>query len=115
MRDELQAVLLAAQQVPADQLPQLLGELEEVRCTAIARLSAPAPTQPEDYLLDVEAAAHRLGVSKDYLYRHHAELPFARRMGKALRFSSAGIQDYLGAGWMPSTRRRYRLGMPVTY
>jgi len=113
MRAELQNVLKAVTELPPEQLPRLLGELEEIRCTAIARLSAPAPAQLEDQLLDVEAAAQRLGVSRDYLYRHHAELPFTRRMGKALRFSSAGIQDYLGAGGMPSTRRRYRpQGMP---
>ncbi len=115
MRNELQTVLMVARELPTGELPRLLGELEEIRCTAMARLTAPASAQPEDQLLDVEAAAQRLGVSKDYLYRHHAELPFTRRMGKALRFSSAGIQGYLGAGGMPSTRRPYRLGNATTY
>jgi hypothetical protein len=95
MRAELQNALKTATELPPEQLPRLLGELEEIRCTALARLSAPAPAQAQDQLLDVEAAAHRLGVSRDYLYRHHAELPFTRRMGKALRFSVCGIEKYL--------------------
>jgi excisionase family DNA binding protein len=95
MRNELQTVLIAVRELPVDELPRLLGELEEIRCTAIARLSAPAPVPLEDQLLDVEVAAQRLGVSKDYLYRHHAELPFTRRMGKALRFSISGMEKWL--------------------
>jgi excisionase family DNA binding protein len=95
MRTELQNVLKAVTELPPEQLPRLLGELEEIRCTALARLSAPAPAQTQEQLLDVEAAAQRLGVSRDYLYRHHAELPFTRRMGKALRFSTTGMEKWL--------------------
>ena len=94
MRAELQSVLKAVTELPPEQLPRLLGELEEIRCTALARLGAPAPAQAQDQLIDVEAAAQRLGVSVDYLYRHHAELPFTRRMGKALRFSALGIEKW---------------------
>ncbi len=95
MRAELQSVLKAVTELPTEQIPRLLGELEEIRCTALARLSAPAPARTQEQLLDVEAAAQRLGVSRDYLYRHHAELPFTRRMGKALRFSVVGIEKWL--------------------
>ena len=96
MRAELQYVLTAAKELPAEELPRLLGELEEIRCTAMARLSAPASTTSKsDELLDVAEAAHRLGISKDYLYRHHARLPFTRRMGRGLRFSALGIEKYI--------------------
>jgi predicted DNA-binding transcriptional regulator AlpA len=95
MRAELQNVLKAATELPSEQLPRLLGELEEIRCTAIARLSASTPVQTQEQLLDVEAASQRLGVSRDYLYRHHAELPFTHRMGKALRFSASGMEKWL--------------------
>lgn len=96
MRAELQHVLTAAKELPAEDLPRLLGELEEIRCTAIARLTAPATTAPQsDELLDVDEAARRLGTSKDYLYRHHARLPFTRRMGRNLRFSALGIEKYI--------------------
>lgn len=95
MRAELQAVLSAARQLPPEELPKLLGELEEIRCTAMARLIAPVPSQPPDELLDVEAAARRLGMSKDYLYRHADSFPFTRRMGRSLRFSARGIDAYI--------------------
>lgn len=94
MRPELQTALNAARQIPREELPRLLGELEEIRFTAIARL-APVPSfAPPDELLDVDQAAHRLGVSTDYLYRHHGKFPFTRRLGRNLRFSSRGIDSY---------------------
>ena len=97
MRDELQSALNAARQLPREELPRLLGELEEIRYTAIARL-APAPSVPQpDQLLDVDEAADRLGISKDYLYRNHSKFPFTRRMGRSLRFSTCGIEEYTKA------------------
>jgi excisionase family DNA binding protein len=48
-----------------------------------------------DELLSVEAAAEWLGVSADYLYRHNGQLPFSRRMGRKLLFSSAGIDAFI--------------------
>jgi|SRR5271157_1773680 len=96
MRTELNTALVAAKELPADELPRLLGDLEEIRATAIARLSSPAvPPQEDELLLDVDAAAHKLGMSKDYLYRNHNRLPFVRRMGKRLLFSSRGIEKYI--------------------
>ena len=97
MRQELETALTAARELPQPELPRLLGELEEIRATALARLTAPAPLQVLDQLLDIAEAAARLGVSKDYLYRNHSRLPFVRRMGTALRFSAAGLSDYIGA------------------
>jgi hypothetical protein len=95
MRDELQIVLGVARELPVNDLPRLLGDLEEIRCTAMARLTAPAASQRPDELLPVEQAAERLGVSVDYLYRNHSSLPFSRRMGRNLRFSSLGIDEYI--------------------
>ena len=92
----MQPVLIAAQIMPREELPRLLGDLEEVRATAMARLACPVRTQyPPDELLDIEEAARRLGVSVGYLYRHHRRLPFTRRMGRRLLFSANGIQAYL--------------------
>jgi excisionase family DNA binding protein len=51
-----------------------------------------------DSLLTVEQAAERLGVTKDYLYRAAKTLDFAVRLGPGqLRFSSAGIDQYIQA------------------
>jgi hypothetical protein len=95
MRNELQLVLLAAKELPVAELPALLGQIEEIRVTALARLTAPGPAPQSDELLDVDEAARKLGMSKDYLYRNHAALPFTRRMGKRLLFSSVGIEKYI--------------------
>ena len=95
MRSELQAALhLAETSSPAD-IPAFLGELEHIRVTALARLSALATSGVPDELLDVRATAKRLGVSKDYLYRHQEKFPFTRRIGRKLLFSSSGLEKFL--------------------
>lgn len=96
MRGELEQALTAARVLPAEELPSLLGDLEQIRVTALARLTAPAP-QPQvpDSLVDVAEAAEQLGMSRSYLYRHADRFSFTRREGRSLRFSSVGIQQYL--------------------
>ena len=92
----LQLVLNAARELPAEELPGLIGQLEAAKATAWARLTAPTPTHPErDELLSVPEAARRLGVSEDYLYRHSGEYPFTRRQGRKLLFSALGIDKYI--------------------
>lgn len=55
-----------------------------------------AVSAPGDVLLSVERAAARLGVSRHWLYRNAATLPFTRRLSsRALRFSSQGIDRWL--------------------
>ena len=114
MRDELQFVLRVARALPTDELPRFLGEIEEVRCTAMARLAAPAPVQSSgsDELLDTEEASRRLGVSKDYLYRHHREFAFTRRVGRKLLFSMLGIERHIGQQDSLTARRRSRMLSP---
>jgi excisionase family DNA binding protein len=94
MRPELQSALTVAQQLDCSELPRLLGELEEIKCTALARLTSPTPALPADELLTIEQAAERLSLSKQYLYQH-PELPFVRHMGRSLRFSANGISEYI--------------------
>jgi predicted DNA-binding transcriptional regulator AlpA len=93
MNDQLQIVLQAARTLPPAELPRLLGDLEEVRTTALARLSVPAPVPQADELLSVAQASVKLGCSKDFLYR--GKFPFARRLGRKLMFSRVGIEEYL--------------------
>jgi hypothetical protein len=94
MNTQLEPVLQAARTLPPAELPRLLGDLEEVRAVAYARLStAPAPVQQADELLTVAQAAIKLNCSKDYLYK--ARFPFSRRLGRKLLFSRNGIEDYL--------------------
>src|SRR5713226_10407419 len=87
----------AALDLPAAELPNLIGELEAIKATAWARLTAPTPAPLEhDELLDVEAAAGRLGISRDYLYRHSKEYAFTRHQGRKLLFSALGIDKHIG-------------------
>jgi hypothetical protein len=94
MNAQLEPVLLAARTLPPAELPRLLGDLEEVKATALARLSAPAPAAAApDTLLTVAEASTALHCSKDYLYK--TSLPFKRKLGRKLLFSRAGIAEYL--------------------
>jgi predicted DNA-binding transcriptional regulator AlpA len=96
MRAELEPILESARQLSPAELPRLLGDLEEIRTTALARLSAPAPhAQAPDALLDVDEAAGRLGMSRSYLYRNASRFAFVRRVGRSLRFSANGIENFL--------------------
>jgi predicted DNA-binding transcriptional regulator AlpA len=51
--------------------------------------------QRPDRLLNVSQATEKLCVKRDWLYRHHSDLPFRVRHGKLLRFSELGIEDYI--------------------
>ena len=95
MRKELETALIAAKTLSSEELPRLLGDLEEVRVTALARLNSPAPPPAHDILVDVDKAAERLGVSRDYVYRNHHRFPFTRREGRSLLFSAQGIEKYI--------------------
>jgi excisionase family DNA binding protein len=95
MRDALEAVLNLARSLPREELPRLLGDLAEISATASARLSSAVVESRPDELLDVEETARRMGVSKDYLYRHQRKFPFARRIGRKLLFSSSGLDKFI--------------------
>jgi predicted DNA-binding transcriptional regulator AlpA len=51
--------------------------------------------QRHDRLLTATQTAERLGVTLDWIYRHHPELPFRVRHGRSLRFSELGIEEYI--------------------
>jgi excisionase family DNA binding protein len=95
MRPQLTEALSLAKSLPAEELPRFLGELEEIRSTALVRLTMAQAEPRPDENVTVEVAAKRLGVSKSYLYHHHKKFRFARREGGRLLFSSAGLDSYL--------------------
>ncbi len=97
---DLNHLLAALDELPVDQLPELIGALETAKARAWVRLTAPAPGSPSaaehDETVDVDDAARLLGMSPGWLYRNARRLPFTRRVGpRALRFSVAGIRRYL--------------------
>ena len=95
MTDKRELLLAQARTVALEDLPRLLGDIEEARAVALSRLMSPPPKCGKDELIDVAEAAARMGVSRDYLYRNHKRLPFARRVGRKLLFSAVGLDVYL--------------------
>lgn len=81
-------------------VPALLTTLGGMALLAAARLTSDQhktrPAKPEpDQLLTVDQVAERLKVSKHCVYRKAKRLPFTRRVGRALRFSSAGLTQWM--------------------
>ncbi len=95
----------AIMQAPLHEVPRHLGELERLKASLWARMMSPlaahdglsGTTRPTggDQLLTVEEAAEKLGVSRDWLYRHSKKLAFTVRLGRHLRFSARGIERYI--------------------
>ena len=82
-----------------ENLPALLASLSAMLAVVASRmLSSPSgpesPARECDENLSAQEAARRLGVSKDYLYRHARRLPFARRIGRRLLFSAKGLERW---------------------
>ena len=108
-RDRLRPILSEVDALSPDELPVALGVLAEAQARILGRLSGPSnvlaanggsPARPpeSDRLLTVQEAAKRLGVEVRWLYRHHRDFAFTRKLGRrTLRFSDAGLTRYLAA------------------
>ena len=60
--------------------------------------SAPSPVhviETQDRLVNVTEAARVLNMSKDWVYEHWQEWPFARKQGNRIRFSTHGLRKYV--------------------
>ncbi|PYQ05208.1 MAG: hypothetical protein DMF82_09025 [Acidobacteria bacterium] len=93
-REDLERLIA---QAPHEDLPRLAGDFEAARAATWGRILAPRPASAEtipDQNLPVDEAAGRLGVSKDYLYRHADRLPFTVRIGRKLLFSARGLEKW---------------------
>jgi predicted DNA-binding transcriptional regulator AlpA len=101
--DQLAGDLARARELPPNVARDLLPRVIGLQTVLLARaLSAPdiGNGQPEtsgegDRLLDVQAAAAKLGTSRDWLYRQARNLPFTVRLGSRLRFSERGMERYI--------------------
>jgi excisionase family DNA binding protein len=63
----------------------------------LGQVEAPNPTTKSraDRLLSVPQVAAQLRVSERYVYDHHHQWPFTRRVGRKLRFSEKGLREWL--------------------
>jgi excisionase family DNA binding protein len=78
------------------QANKLLAQLTLVQaCLASRALAVVERDTNSENLLTVEQAAERLKCSKDWLYRRSRTLPFVRRVGGLLRFSSDDLDKYI--------------------
>jgi hypothetical protein len=77
-------------------LPALLAAIAS-RMAALQLAPADLSTPPpEDVLIGVEEAAHRLRKSKSWLYHEWRNLPFAVKViGKAPRLSRNGLESFI--------------------
>lgn len=86
--------------LPKEVIARFRGELARLDTILLIALFSSddgrSPTSEGDHLLDVKAAAKKLGTSADWLYRNASKLPFAIHVGKKqLRFSETGIDRYI--------------------
>jgi excisionase family DNA binding protein len=101
--DSLPAFLVALDEANARTPPEgiipLLAALSSRVNAVTARLLTVSPEPVSsgmrlDENLSIEEAARRLGVSRDYVYRHAHKLPFTVRIGRRLLFSARGLERW---------------------
>ena len=94
--DDLARLTADVSSASTEDLPALLGHLERLRAQAWLRLTAAPASQEtrQDENLSAADAARRLGVSKDYVYRHAEAFPFAVRIGRRIVFSARGLEKW---------------------
>lgn len=71
----------------------LAARLAMLASSLSGRMEARDRDETPDENLSIDEAAQRLGISKDFLYRH--DLPFKVRIGRRVLFSSRGISRWL--------------------
>ena len=76
---------------------RLVVHLTVEELTEIVRQAALKSTPREDRLLTIEDVCEILNVSEEWIYHHAKKLPFVRKLGGMLRFSSNGLQRYIEA------------------
>ena len=84
-----------------NELKELLREVIREELAGAANGSGhPTRHDEDDGLVNSDKAAEYLSVSKAWLYKNSDRLPFARKVGGALRFDRRGMRR-----WLESQRR----------
>jgi hypothetical protein len=81
----------------SDDIASLLCLLSAAQARIAARLSTPSNSTMGDRLISADAAATKLGVNKQWLYRRTDKLPFVVRLDGQVRYSSLGIDRFIAA------------------
>jgi excisionase family DNA binding protein len=86
----------------------LLAQIAPLQTALLARvLGGVGSPARVDRCISVQQAAERLGVSRGFIYKHKATLPFVRCVGNTIRCSEAGITAWL-EDQQPSGYRDFR-------
>lgn len=81
---------------PADRAALIVGLAARLATLGAGMVQSTPQPADADRNLDVHEAAHRLGMSAAWMYRHGAELPFSVRVGaRRLLFSERGLDAYI--------------------
>lgn len=75
-------------QLSTDELRTIIADAVRAEAKALTR---------DDKLLTVEQVCEVLNVEKEWVYHNAKKLPFVRKLGGMLRFSSIGLQRYIEA------------------
>src|SRR5262245_30934521 len=94
---ELLSDIAWARDVSRESIPPILLRLVAVQTALAPRTAQPDESHTEDCdrLLTAQEAAKKLGVTSDWLYRRSRRLPFAVKLGRAVRFSQSGIDRWI--------------------
>jgi excisionase family DNA binding protein len=93
----LDALVAGESPTSRDEAVALMGQVAAAQARLTAFFAGLAITSTEDRLLDVDEAAQRLSVDRQWIYRRTGKLPFVVRLGGAVRFSAQGIERYVAA------------------
>jgi predicted DNA-binding transcriptional regulator AlpA len=97
--DELLAHPDGVADLTPDNLARMLSQLAALHLALAARLREIFPSvrtrAPGDRLLTVDEVAQRLSISSHAIYRRASSFPFTVHVGRYLRFSERGLEEYL--------------------
>lgn len=87
--------MIKIDEIDDDEIPALLVGLAG---RLLKKKPEPTNGHAPDRLLEADEAAERLGMKKAWLWAHSDKLPFARRIGRKIRYSERGIEEYIAKG-----------------
>jgi predicted DNA-binding transcriptional regulator AlpA len=96
MNEQKKIVALRSEPSPGKMVVQMtVEELRSLICSEIAAANDEADRGGEEGLATMEEAVEFLAVGKHWLYKNSGKLPFAVKVGGALRFDKKGMRRWL--------------------